>query len=160
MPSEDEILLSQQWEKVAKAVIPKALEIAAQTTAAIAEQFIPVKENALRNSKEIDVSKDGVELNYGDKLDYARNQYYGPVNHLTDSSGRPIRMVNYLPSRKRSGRGQKAYNDAYKAASEAKALTKFTEGGANDPRWIHRTIEDGRSANKIVTAFIKALKGT
>lgn len=158
MPSQEEISLNEQWEKIVEAVVPKALEIAAQTTATIAEQYIPVKENALRNSKQINVTGEGVELNYGENLDYARKQYYGPVNHLADSSGRPIRMVNYLPGRKRQGFG--AYSASYQAARGAGALTEFRQGGANDPRWIHRTIKDGRAAKKIADTFVNALKGT
>ncbi len=165
MPSQKDLSLSDQWENIVKAVVPKALEIAAQTTAALAEQYIPVKENALRNSKEIEIQGGEVELRYGDGLPYAKFQYEGSedsgeVNHLADSKGRPIRMVNYLPARRRSGRGAGAYSAAYQAAQEAGALTTFKVGGSNDPRWIHRTIENGRAEKKIQDVFVKALKGT
>jgi len=159
MANQADLPLDKQWEQISRAAIPKALEITAQTTATMAQEFIPIKSGDLRRSQEIEVYENGVELNYGENLPYAKRQYYGPVNHLADSQGRPGRMVNYLSGSSRND-SEANYAKAYEEAKAANALTLFQQGGANDPRWIHRVILSKKKSKTLSKVFVNALKGT
>ena len=125
----------------------------------MAQEFIPIKSGDLRRSQEIEVYENGVELTYGENLPYSKRQYYGPVNHLADSQGRPGRMVNYLSGSSRND-SEANYAKAYEEAKAANALTLFQQGGANDPRWIHRVILSKKKSRTLSKVFVNALKGT
>ena len=149
-----------QLKKQIQFLIKRGIKAAGNQLVAEADQWVPLFENALRESArvgnpKVDSKGFEIEITYGnDDVKYARKQYFASLRHHMAPGGKPLpitRLRGAFDIKIPTGLGkQKLYNRSYQQALK-EGLLHRVPGGL---KWLERALQNSRSRKRIDQSFI------